>query len=242
MESIIEKKDLDRMKSLLDFSFNHADLKRLSHQEMNDLGCLNDYLCDLEIGIASGPNNNLKNCVRRVVLVINHLYAKNGTNKSVDFIPLDTLNFMENIAGMESLDLSSGIKDLVDVNVQLKDNVLQIEHHNKPELLFKGTRSCINGHQEVCLIYDDGTSKFGIYDGTGYCDRSSSEYMNDAFGLDYRGIGLSNDAVMVNGKRTFLTKTQAKKLADYFANKISESQTEDPLLNEKPDFKPKINF
>ena len=242
MESTIEKKDLERMKSLLDFSFNHADLKRLSRQEMNDLGCLNDYLCDLEIGIASGANDNLKNCVRRVVLVINHLYAKNNIDKSIDFIPLDTLNFMENIAGMESLDLSSGIKNLTDVNVQLKDNVLQIEHNNKPELLFNGSRSCINGRQEICQIFDDGTSKFGIYDGTGYCDRSTSEYMNDAFGLDYRGIGLSNEAVMVNGERTFLTKAQAKKLANYFASKISESQGENPLLKEEPSVKPKMNF
>ena len=107
--------------------------------------------------------------------------------------------------------------------------------------VINGARSCINGNQEICQIFDDGTSRFGIYDGTGYCNRSTSNYMNDAFGLDYRGIGLSNEAVIVNGERTFLTKAQARKLSDYFAGKISESKEEKPLLNEEPGVKSKIH-
>ena len=242
MDVTIEKNNLNKMKTLLDFSFNHADLKRLSRQEMNDLGCLNDYLCDIEIGIADAPNDNLKNCVRRVILVMNHLYAKSDSNKSVFLIPSDTLNFMENIAGMQVLDISSGIKDMADVNVQFRDNIVHIEHSGKPEILFDGSHECIDGRKEICKVFDDGTSKFGIYDRTGYCDRSSSEYMNDAFGLEYRGIGLSNEAVVVNGERTFLTKVQARKLADYFASKVSESQIESQQQNDVPDLKPKIHF
>lgn len=95
MKEFIEKQDFEQIKKLLDYSFKNADLRQLSRQEMIDLGCLNDYLCGMELGLFDDANYdvNIKICIHRFCLVMNHLYFK-------DFNELESLKLVKSFIDM----------------------------------------------------------------------------------------------------------------------------------------------